>query len=127
MIKRMIMLVVAALFAMSVMVPAALAAPLPDNCTKDQGTVTCTTFEGPGNNQAGVGETTATETQGNTKNKSPEEPQNLEDTSGCNPALVQREALQPVGVAWRGGDKGVCARTPPASLLTSRRARPRAY
>jgi hypothetical protein len=49
-----------------------MAAPLPDNCTKVNGTVTCT--EGPGNNQAGVG--TATETQGNTTNVSPE-PQDL--------------------------------------------------
>ena len=40
------------------------AAPLPDNCTKDKGTVTCTTFDGPGKNQGGVGTTTETETQG---------------------------------------------------------------
>jgi hypothetical protein len=71
------------------------AAPLPDNCTKDQGTVTCTTFEGPGNNQAGVGETTSTETQGNTKNKSPEEPQDLEDTSGCNPPSSNGKPCNP--------------------------------
>ena len=43
------------------------AAPLPDGCTKVQGTVSC--FEGPGNNQAGVG--TTTDTQGNTTNFSP--------------------------------------------------------
>jgi hypothetical protein len=60
------------------------AAPLPDNCTKVQGQVTCTTFEGPGNNQAGVGETTVTETQGNTTNKSPE-PQDLQDSQSCKP------------------------------------------
>jgi hypothetical protein len=54
----------------------AVAAPLPDNCERVQGTVTCTTFEGPGNNQAGVGNETTDETKGNTKNKSPE-PQNL--------------------------------------------------
>lgn len=63
---------------------AAGAAPLPDNCTKDKGTVTCTTFEGPGNNQGGVGTTTETETQGNTTNKNPE-PQDLQDSSSCNP------------------------------------------
>ena len=63
---------------------AASAAPLPDNCTKTQGEVTCTTFEGPGNNQAGVGETTTTETQGNTTNKSPD-PQELADDEFCNP------------------------------------------
>ena len=50
----------------------AYAAPLPDNCTKTNGTVTC--FEGPGNNQAGVGN--ANETQGNTTNTSPA-PQDL--------------------------------------------------
>ena len=50
----------------------AMAAPLPDNCTKDTGTVTC--FEGPGQNQAGVGN--ENETQGNTENVSPE-PQDL--------------------------------------------------
>jgi hypothetical protein len=51
----------------------AAAAPLPENCTKVQGTVSC--FEGPGNNQAGVGSTN--ETQGNTENTSPA-PQDLE-------------------------------------------------
>jgi hypothetical protein len=70
----MIMLIVAALFAMSVLVPVALAAPLPDNCTKDMGTVSCT--EGPGKNRGGVG--TTDETQGNTKNKAPEDQQALE-------------------------------------------------
>ena len=94
MIKRMIMLVVAALFAMSVMVPAALAAPLPDNCTKVQGEVTCTTFEGPGNNQAGVGETTTTETQGNTENTSPE-PQDLQSGSSCKPPTSQGAPCNP--------------------------------
>jgi hypothetical protein len=64
------------------------AAPLPDNCTKDKGTVTCTTFEGPGNNQAGVGTTTSDETQGNTSNTSPE-PQDLDSTQSCNPPKSQ--------------------------------------
>ena len=50
----------------------AMAAQLPDNCTKTTGTVTC--FEGPGQNQAGVGN--ENETQGNTTNVSPE-PQDL--------------------------------------------------
>jgi len=54
----------------------ASAAPLPSNCTRVQGTVTCTTFDGPGNNQAGVGSTTTNETQGNTTNKNPD-PQGL--------------------------------------------------
>jgi hypothetical protein len=74
--------------------PTADAAPLPDNCTKTQGTVTCSTFEGPGNNQAGVGETTVVETQGNTKNKSPE-PQDLEDTESCNPPSSQGRPCNP--------------------------------
>ena len=66
----------------------ASAGPLPDNCTKTQGTVTCTTFDGPGKNQGGVGSTSTDETQGNTKNTSPE-PQDL--SSGCtsNPPKSQ--------------------------------------
>lgn len=66
--------------------PAATAAPLPDNCTKTQGTVTCT--EGPGKNQGGVG--TSDETQGNTKNKNPE-PQDLECEK--NPPKAQGGAI----------------------------------
>lgn len=60
----------------------AVAAPLPDNCTKDKGTVTC--FEGPGKNQGGVG--SYDETQGNTTNKNPA-PQDLDCTS--NPPKSQ--------------------------------------
>ena len=67
----------------------ASAGQLPDNCTKEQGTVTCTTFDGPGNNQAGVGETTVDETQGNTSNKSPEEPQDLDSSTSCKPPKSQ--------------------------------------
>jgi hypothetical protein len=69
-------------------VSAAVAAPLPEGCTKDQGTVTCTSFEGPGNNQGGVGETEETTTQGNTSNFSPE-PQGTGQTSSCNPPSSQ--------------------------------------
>ena len=65
----------AALLVVALAAPAALAAPLPDNCTRTQGTVTCT--EGPGKNQGGVG--TSDETQGNTTNKKPA-PQELECT-----------------------------------------------
>lgn len=65
------------------------AGALPDNCTKDKGTVTCTTFDGPGNNQGGVGETTTDETQGNTTNKSPEEPQDLDSSQTCRPPSSQ--------------------------------------
>jgi hypothetical protein len=93
MIRRVTALVVAALFMMALAVPA-FAAPLPDNCTKDQGQVNCTTFEGPGNNQAGVGTTTNTETQGNTKNTSPE-PQDLDQTSSCKPPSSQGAPCNP--------------------------------
>jgi hypothetical protein len=73
MIGKIATLVVAALLVLALAAPA-FAGPLPDNCTKDKGTVTCT--EGPGKNQGGVG--TSNETQGNTTNTSPE-PQDL----GC--------------------------------------------
>jgi hypothetical protein len=66
----------------------AVAAPLADNCTKVQGTVTCTTFDGPGKNQGGVGTTESTETQGNTTNKSPE-PQDLTDECTWSPPSSQ--------------------------------------
>lgn len=74
--------------AVGVGVGSASAAPLPSNCTREQGTVTCTTFEGPGNNQAGVGTTTYAETQGNTTNTSPT-PQDLQSGSSCNPPTSQ--------------------------------------
>ena len=67
MIKRISLLITAALLVLALAAPVALAAPLPDNCTRRQGTVTCT--EGPGKNQGGVG--TSDETQGNTDNKKP--------------------------------------------------------
>jgi hypothetical protein len=83
MIKRMIMLVVAALFAMSVMAPGAFAAQeLEPGCDKDKGTITCTTTDKPGNSEQGSGDppptaTVEDQTQGNTKNKNPEESQDL--------------------------------------------------
>lgn len=70
------------------------AAPLPDNCTKDKGTVTCTTFEGPGKNQGGVGETTESRTQGNTENTSPE-PQDPGTETSCNPPSSQGKPCNP--------------------------------
>jgi hypothetical protein len=85
MIKRMIMLVAVALLVVALAAPA-FAAPLPDNCTRTQGTVTCT--EGPGKNQGGVG--TADETQGNTTNKKPA-PQEL--TCEKNPPKAQGGAI----------------------------------
>jgi hypothetical protein len=66
----------------------ASASPLPDNCTKVKGTVTCTTFEGPGKNRAGVGSTTTNETQGNTTNTSPK-PQGLTSDCTVNPPTSQ--------------------------------------
>jgi hypothetical protein len=97
-IKRVIAIAVVPACFMAVSVfgmSAAGAAPLPDNCTKDQGTVTCTTFEGPGKNRGGVGETTVVETQGNTTNKSPEEQQDLEDSESCNPPSSQGRPCNP--------------------------------
>ena len=107
MIKRITTLVLAALFAMSVMVPAALAAPLPSNCERVQGTVTCTTTEGPGKNRGGVGTTETVETQGNTKNKSPEEQQDLEDDCDKRPPNAQ------------GGPIGECPAVGGAFLLST--------
>ena len=92
MLKRMTMFVATALLALAMAVPA-FAAPLADNCTKDQGTVTCTTTEGPGNNQGGVGTTETVETQGNTKNKSPEEQQDLQDECAKKPPKAQGGAI----------------------------------
>jgi hypothetical protein len=87
--KRIIMMLsIAALMvaALTITAAGAFAAPLADNCTRDQGTVTCT--EGPGNNQGGVG--TADETQGNTTNKKPA-PQDL--TCEKNPPKAQGGAI----------------------------------
>ena len=64
-------------------------AQLSDGCTKERGTVTCTSFEGPGNNQGGVGTTTVDETQGNETNTSPAESQDLESTCTARPAKSQ--------------------------------------
>lgn len=87
MIRRITILVVAALLVLALAAPA-FAAPLPDNCTKDKGTVTCTTFEGPGNNQAGVGSTSTTQGKGNADNTSPE-PQDLQSGCTSNPPSSQ--------------------------------------
>jgi len=73
----------------------AQAGPLPDGCTKDKGTVTCETFEGPGKNQAGVGETTTDETQGNTKNKSPEPQELVGPVESCSPPSSQGKPCNP--------------------------------
>ena len=86
MIKRFSLLIASALFVVALSAPVALAAPLPENCERVQGTVTCT--EGPGKNQGGVG--TADETQGNTSNKSPA-PQELECKK--NPPKAQGGAI----------------------------------
>jgi hypothetical protein len=102
MIKRMIMLVVAALFAMSVMAPTAFAAQeLEPGCDKDRGTITCTTTDKPGkSDDVGQGNqpeaTVVDETQGNTKNKAPAEQQDLADnecTAG-SPGLCKQAERQ---------------------------------
>jgi hypothetical protein len=93
-IKRISLLIAAALFVVALSAPVALAAPLADNCTKDKGTVNCTTFEGPGNNQAGVGTTTDTQTQGNTSNFSPA-PQEPGSSSSCNPSSSNGKPCNP--------------------------------
>ena len=56
MIKRIMMLIVAALFAMSVMAPAAFAAPpkLPTGCSKVKGQIVCTVVV-EGKNPQGLG------------------------------------------------------------------------
>ena len=93
MIRTITMLAVTAMLVLALAAPA-FAAPLPDNCTKTQGEVTCTTFEGPGMNQGGVGTTTETETQGNTENTSPA-PQDLDQTSSCKPPSSQGAPCNP--------------------------------
>ncbi len=92
--RKLLLASVVALALSFVAAPIANAAPLADNCTRDQGTVTCTSFEGPGNNQAGVGETTQTDTQGNTTNFSPE-PQDPGSTTSCNPSSSQGRPCNP--------------------------------
>jgi hypothetical protein len=95
--KRIIMmLTVAALLvvALTITAAASFAAPLADNCTRTQGTVNCSTFEGPGNNQAGVGTTTDTKTQGNTSNFSPA-PQEPGTSSSCNPSSSKGKPCNP--------------------------------
>jgi hypothetical protein len=91
---RRALICTAAAALLSIAAPAS-AGPLPDNCEKDRGTVTCTTFDGPGKNQGGVGETTITETQGNTSNVSPEESQDLESSETCNPPSSQGRPCNP--------------------------------
>ena len=97
MIRKITMLVVAALSA-----PVALAAQdLPPGCTKDKATITCTTTDKPGNSENGSGDPPPTavvedETQGNLKNKSPEESQDLannECTQG-SPGLCKQAERQ---------------------------------
>jgi hypothetical protein len=93
MIKRISLAITAALLVVALSAPAALAAPLPSNCERVQGEVTCTTTEGPGKNQGGVGTTETTETQGNTKNKAPAEQQDLQDECTKKPPKSQGGAI----------------------------------
>jgi len=91
-IKRISLLVTAALLVLALSAPVALAAQeLPDGCIKDnttKGEVICTTTDLPGNSDLnGKGKQPKTDvtdsTQGNLTNKSPE-PQNLKDNV-CDP------------------------------------------
>jgi hypothetical protein len=77
------------------------AGSLPAGCTKVQGTITCTTFSGPGNNQAGVGTTTDTQTQGNTSNFSPA-PQD----PGTRRAAAAPRRPAPIGQPAAGASAG---------------------
>jgi hypothetical protein len=86
--RRFLGMLAAGLLTMSVLAGPALAEPLPENCERVRGTVTCTYESGPGNNQAGVGSTETIETKGNTTNKSPE-PQDLQDECTQNPEKSQ--------------------------------------
>ena len=84
MIKRIMMLIVAALFAMSVMAPAALAAQeLPTGCSKVKGQIVCTVVVEGKNPQGKFDETVITTTQGNLTNFSPE-PQGVGIEEECN-------------------------------------------
>ena len=94
MFRRLNLALAAGAFLVASAAGTALAAPLPDNCTKDKGTITCTTFEGPGNNQAGVGETKTKESQGNLDNTSPE-PQDLDSSETCNPSSSNGRPCNP--------------------------------
>ena len=88
--KGKILLVVAA---GALAIPAAsLGAPLPANCERVQGTVTCTETQGPGKNQGGVGTVETTETQGNTSNKKPT-PQELQDECSKKPPKAQGDPI----------------------------------
>jgi uncharacterized membrane protein len=88
-------LILTAVVALLSIAASASAAPLPENCTKEQGTVTCTTFDGPGKNQGGVGVTTIEQGQGNIDNESPEEQQGHVDSQTCNPPSSQGRPCNP--------------------------------
>ena|SRR5215207_3529238 len=102
--KRIIlMLTVSAFMVAALTVSAAVAfaaQDLPEGCTKDKGTITCTTTDKPGNSdENGKGKqpvaTVEDETQGNLTNKNPE-PQDLADnecTQG-SPGLCKQAERQ---------------------------------
>ena len=89
MIKRISLAITSALLVVALSAPAALAAPLPENCARVQGTVTCTETETtPGKNEKQekfqTTTTTTTTTQGNEKNFSPE-PKDTATATGTDP------------------------------------------
>lgn len=93
-LKRVIVVLALVGGSFAVLVGPASAGSLPEGCRKEKGTVTCTTFDGPGKNQAGVGTTQTQETQGNTTNTSPE-PQDLESDTSCNPPSSKGRPCNP--------------------------------
>jgi phosphate-selective porin len=102
MIRRITLLVAAALLALAMSAPVAFAAQEPPpGCMKDKGTWTCTTTDKPGNSdENGKGNqpeaVVIDETQGNLTNKSPEESQDLADnecTQG-SPGLCKQAERQ---------------------------------
>ena len=84
MLKKMMLLVVAALVALALSAPVAFAAQdLPSNCSKVKGQIVCTTVVEGKNPQGKFDETTTTTTQGNLTNFSPE-PQGVGTDEACN-------------------------------------------
>ncbi|CAN5679502.1 hypothetical protein BH18ACT11_BH18ACT11_14970 [soil metagenome] len=84
MIRRMTLLVLAAMLALALSAPVALAAQdLPAECKKVKGQIVCTTVVEGKNPQGKFDETTTTTTQGNLTNFSPE-PQGVGTAEECN-------------------------------------------
>jgi hypothetical protein len=97
MIKRISLAITAALLVVALSAPAAFAGPLADNCTRgDKGVVTCETFDGPGNNQAGVGHTDTDTSQGNETNTSPDKGSGKTYPEGCGDETPSSSQGKPI-------------------------------